>query len=443
MNNRNPNYYQVLGITPKADEVAIKKAYHKKMMQWHPDKNPNDKQLAEEKTKKIIEAYEVLGDTEKRKQYHASEAPSSVPAKSAFPEEKTQPRPQFTPEEEQQSRRPYLKVWFSEGNLAEIKNVTLKEMIDRCPEDEEQQLGHSPLFYARLYQQRGVLNYCYSKAYAQFKSNHFKNDAQGYTIFDWAVLCLQSQEHIEQLQRQLKLDIRRTGYATSLLQKAVVANSETLAKYFCSKGAHPDVNFGENNSQDGMVSLFWQMTLDSCLSQTKELFNAVKILIHCGANVNFPASRSGVTPIQLAIEYAHDDLLVLLLANNANLAVDNHLAMIIEQDLSKKFKHSLSSLWQVPNSAMNVIYQHYDYYVRNRLQTLSILVLKVLAIGNAKYSRDLLRFTQFISDVLFANASIRNHLGLQKNDRLLKLIEKISAPLVSSQQKVELKPFHI
>jgi len=62
------DYYQVLGIDKKASADVIKKAYRKLALKWHPDKNPNNKS-AEEKFKKISEAYAVLSDEKKREQY--------------------------------------------------------------------------------------------------------------------------------------------------------------------------------------------------------------------------------------------------------------------------------------------------------------------------------------------------------------------------------------
>jgi curved DNA-binding protein len=62
------DYYQVLGVPKDADNAAIKKAYRKLALKYHPDKNPDDKQ-AEEKFKEITEAYAVLSDPEKKKQY--------------------------------------------------------------------------------------------------------------------------------------------------------------------------------------------------------------------------------------------------------------------------------------------------------------------------------------------------------------------------------------
>jgi curved DNA-binding protein len=62
------DYYKVLGVDKTADSAAIKKAYRKLAMKYHPDKNPGDKS-AEEKFKEANEAYAVLSDPEKRQQY--------------------------------------------------------------------------------------------------------------------------------------------------------------------------------------------------------------------------------------------------------------------------------------------------------------------------------------------------------------------------------------
>ncbi|HQB98109.1 MAG TPA: DnaJ domain-containing protein, partial [Candidatus Cloacimonadota bacterium] len=62
------DYYEVLGVDKNADEATIKKSYRKLAMQYHPDKNPDNKD-AEEKFKEASEAYEVLSDKEKRQLY--------------------------------------------------------------------------------------------------------------------------------------------------------------------------------------------------------------------------------------------------------------------------------------------------------------------------------------------------------------------------------------
>jgi len=62
------DYYKVLWVEKTATEEEIKKAYRKLAMQYHPDRNKSDKE-AEKKFKEIGEAYGVLSDKEKRKQY--------------------------------------------------------------------------------------------------------------------------------------------------------------------------------------------------------------------------------------------------------------------------------------------------------------------------------------------------------------------------------------
>jgi curved DNA-binding protein len=62
------DYYKLLGVSKNASEDEIKKAYRKLAMKYHPDHAKDDKS-AEEKFKKISEAYAVLSDKEKRKQY--------------------------------------------------------------------------------------------------------------------------------------------------------------------------------------------------------------------------------------------------------------------------------------------------------------------------------------------------------------------------------------
>jgi DnaJ-class molecular chaperone len=65
------DYYQILGLAKGASEKEIKSAYRRLARKWHPDANPNDPKAAEEKFKEIAEAYEVLGDSQKRKKYDA------------------------------------------------------------------------------------------------------------------------------------------------------------------------------------------------------------------------------------------------------------------------------------------------------------------------------------------------------------------------------------
>lgn len=62
------NYYDLLGVRKNADVSAIKKAYRKLALKYHPDRNSDDHQ-AEDKFKKITQAYETLSSKESRKAY--------------------------------------------------------------------------------------------------------------------------------------------------------------------------------------------------------------------------------------------------------------------------------------------------------------------------------------------------------------------------------------
>ena len=62
------DYYNILGVSKQASQDEIKKAYRKLAVKYHPDKNPDNKD-AEARFKEISEAYDVLGDPEKRQKY--------------------------------------------------------------------------------------------------------------------------------------------------------------------------------------------------------------------------------------------------------------------------------------------------------------------------------------------------------------------------------------
>ena len=66
--NNNKDYYGILGVNRDATQEEIKKAYRRLALEYHPDRNPKDKE-AEEIFKEIGEAYAVLGDQEKRRMY--------------------------------------------------------------------------------------------------------------------------------------------------------------------------------------------------------------------------------------------------------------------------------------------------------------------------------------------------------------------------------------
>ncbi|HEX6546315.1 MAG TPA: DnaJ domain-containing protein, partial [Bryobacteraceae bacterium] len=62
------DYYEVLGVSRDCDDSALKGAYRKLALQYHPDRNPNNSE-AEERFKEAAEAYSILSDPQKRATY--------------------------------------------------------------------------------------------------------------------------------------------------------------------------------------------------------------------------------------------------------------------------------------------------------------------------------------------------------------------------------------
>lgn len=64
-----PDHYRVLGLQRDASDADIKKAYRKEALKWHPDKNPDNKEMAERKFKEITNAYKILSEPDERAHY--------------------------------------------------------------------------------------------------------------------------------------------------------------------------------------------------------------------------------------------------------------------------------------------------------------------------------------------------------------------------------------
>ncbi len=69
MSEHKINYYEVLGVKENASDEEIRKSYRKLAIKWHPDKHNDNKKDAEEKFKSISEAYTILSDSQKKKEY--------------------------------------------------------------------------------------------------------------------------------------------------------------------------------------------------------------------------------------------------------------------------------------------------------------------------------------------------------------------------------------
>jgi DnaJ-class molecular chaperone len=76
------DYYQILNVGRDANTEGIKKAFRQLAMRYHPDRNPENTEEAGKKFKEINEAYEVLGDEQKRWQYDRLTALSSYPRRT-------------------------------------------------------------------------------------------------------------------------------------------------------------------------------------------------------------------------------------------------------------------------------------------------------------------------------------------------------------------------
>jgi hypothetical protein len=127
------DYYRILQVHSSAEPEVIAGAYNKLLHKYHPDHNPGKEQWANEKTKEIIEAYEILSNPDKRKVYHSDYLQRMKRSNNAPPSPPLKPRPEVNPTiirfqdvipgETRKSNfivknsgGPYSKVWISNPN---------------------------------------------------------------------------------------------------------------------------------------------------------------------------------------------------------------------------------------------------------------------------------------------------------------------------------------
>jgi DnaJ family protein B protein 4 len=127
--NQTENLYNILEIKKDATQNEIRVAYKKLALQWHPDKN-EDKIFAENKFKKICEAYTVLSNPDKKRLYDLSTAPESSPmaqpfmTPNIFRQKKAQPPPSPPKEEPKETKKNSVQQ--------QIVKVTLDELFTGC-----------------------------------------------------------------------------------------------------------------------------------------------------------------------------------------------------------------------------------------------------------------------------------------------------------------------
>ena len=131
------NHYEVLGVDRKASPEEIKKAYRQLALKYHPDRNMDNPRAAEEKFKEIQEAWQVLRDSKKRKEYDLLKQNSSVPNRT-----QTRHRPSSQPSRTQQPS--WDEVHYSSGRKAGLEGIALEAFTVVYP-----YLGQNAIAYCR------------------------------------------------------------------------------------------------------------------------------------------------------------------------------------------------------------------------------------------------------------------------------------------------------
>jgi DnaJ family protein B protein 4 len=122
--NQSENLYNILEIKKDSTQNEIRVAYKKLALQWHPDKN-DDKIFAENKFKKICEAYTVLSNPDKKRLYDLSTAPESCPMAQPFITPNIFRQKKAPPKEEPKETK-------KNSVQQQIVKVTLEELFTGC-----------------------------------------------------------------------------------------------------------------------------------------------------------------------------------------------------------------------------------------------------------------------------------------------------------------------
>jgi DnaJ-domain-containing protein 1 len=77
--SKDEDWYAVLGVPPSATAAAIRSAYRKLVLKWHPDKNPGKEKSAAVMTARLNNAHEILGDPQERKRWNSPPPTDGMP----------------------------------------------------------------------------------------------------------------------------------------------------------------------------------------------------------------------------------------------------------------------------------------------------------------------------------------------------------------------------
>ncbi|CAG8524111.1 8501_t:CDS:2 [Scutellospora calospora] len=127
-------YYKILGLNERATDLEIKKTYKKLILIWHPDKNINNKEESEKKTKEITEAYKIITDyREKFKKTKVPKSKNTKPKKTNSKPRKprqTKPKQTKTKQTKPKPKKEQQKSTKTEPETKDVKAEVDKEILN-------------------------------------------------------------------------------------------------------------------------------------------------------------------------------------------------------------------------------------------------------------------------------------------------------------------------